>query len=388
LIKYTRSLLIHRTSHIRRHPTQEPHAELSLLVRELLLIDKVLILLVKQLLLQSLKLSARTKPSLTDAHTLLIALHAKTTKRPRRSQLLGKALKTEISTELPGLLAQLCSRKTILSTLSRVLEAKLVLLGELCQPLLLRLKLRRLVQLTCLHAEIGTQLLLTEQSLKVELPRLHPSLLISQSRLHLSRTIRTKLLRRLLKRLLTPRRLDALQLLLKISISLSLKQRLAGTPTRTGTDTLRLKSRHLTSIVLNCAALLLLNHAAHIGRHVILHRLRTKPLSPDLLRACHLILLQRRSANSLKIDLPLTETWVLVELLVPHRRVLPKFTRSSSRQTSQTRCFTQFGGDTHPRDAFHCLLLKRAEPCGALFAVRLITLPDQTGLPHTAKHIA
>jgi hypothetical protein len=125
-----------------------------------------------------------------------------------RRQLLLETLKAKPCPELPGLLTQLCPCKAVLRSLGGVLEAELIGLSKLPEPLLLRLKLRRLVQLPRLHAEVGTQLLLVEQGLKVSLPRLHPGLLIGQLRLHLSRTISPELLRGLLVCLLKPGRFD------------------------------------------------------------------------------------------------------------------------------------------------------------------------------------
>ena len=81
--------------------------------------------------------------------------------------------------------------------------------------LLLRLKVglprlhpRLLIGESRLKSSLGTQLLLIEQGLKVGLSGGHPGLLIGQLRLHLSRTVSPELLRGLLVCLLKPGRFN------------------------------------------------------------------------------------------------------------------------------------------------------------------------------------
>jgi hypothetical protein len=235
--------------------------------------DVILILLFEALLFQALKL----RPSLLlglRCHLLLIELSlTQLTKRTCCSQLLLEALHAKPSTELTGLLHRLLS--------SLILPKRL----------LLSLQLRGLIKLLRLKASLGTQLLNPKERLKVLLPCGKASLLVSHRCLHLSRTVSTKLLCRLLECLLPTGSLNALQLTLKVPVCLRLKQRLTSTTPCARTDTLRLQAGHLTSVVLHSSTLLLFNHTTHIGRHVVLHRLRTKPVSTDLLRPSHLILL-------------------------------------------------------------------------------------------------
>jgi hypothetical protein len=194
LSKETTRLLIHRRGLARcRDATQDTHGKFCLLVRELLLVNKVLVLQIEHLLVKGLLLTTSAKEGLVNAHLLTIPLLTQITQHASRSHLLLQTLQAKTRTKLTGLFSKVRTGQTVLGTLRGILLTELIGLCQLRQSLLLGLKLRLLVHLLRLETLTRTKLRLVDEGLEILLPGVEPHLLVGKG--GLQRLTRPQLLR-------------------------------------------------------------------------------------------------------------------------------------------------------------------------------------------------
>lgn len=112
-------------------------------------------------------------------------------------------------------------------------------------------------------------------------------------------TVNAILLLSLLERLLRTRGLNALQLLLKVTLRLRTEQCLTATTTTACTGSGSAHTGNLTGRIAHRLALLGLHDILHVRRHVRLKRRKPKLLGLHLLGWPHLVLLKGLSADSL-----------------------------------------------------------------------------------------